>query len=118
MPGVFVTGTDTGVGKTILSASLAAALVRAGERVHAHKPVLTGLDEETSLWPADHELLGAAAQMPPQDVAPLRFGPPVAPHLAARLAGAPPPGPRVLESAAAAMESARRRDAAVIVEGV
>jgi len=92
MRGLFVTGTDTGVGKTVLSASLLAAMVAAGERVRAYKPVLTGLDEapesaDAGAWPRDDELLGAAAGMSPADVAPLRYGPAVSPHLAAELAG-------------------------------
>jgi dethiobiotin synthetase len=91
--GLFVTGTDTGVGKTMLSASLLAAMTGAGEHVRAYKPVLTGLDEvsehdnDASAWPRDHELLGAAAGMRPEDVAPLRYGPAVSPHLAAELLG-------------------------------
>jgi dethiobiotin synthetase len=94
--GLFVTGTDTGVGKTILSAALLAALAAAGERVRAHKPVVTGLDVGSELapgpgrveaWPPDHELLARAAGMAPADVAPLRYGPAVSPHLAAALAG-------------------------------
>jgi dethiobiotin synthetase len=87
MPGLFVTGTDTGVGKTALSAALLAAMVAAGERVRAHKPVVTGLGEPDGPWPADHELLASAAGMMPEGVAPLRFDPAVSPHLAARLAG-------------------------------
>jgi dethiobiotin synthetase len=87
MHGLFVTGTDTGVGKTILSAALLAAMSAAGEPVRAHKPVVTGLDEPPGEWPADHELLAAAAGMQPEDVSPLRYGPAVSPHLAARLAG-------------------------------
>ena len=39
-------GTDTGVGKTILSAALLAAMAAAGEPVRAHKPVVTGLETE------------------------------------------------------------------------
>jgi dethiobiotin synthetase len=107
--GLFVTGTDTGVGKTILSAALLAAMAEAGEAVRAHKPVVTGLDEHSQPaiddrsrggfddcsqpgrpldpWPPDHELLGVAAGMAPDDVSPLRYGPAAAPHLAARLAG-------------------------------
>ncbi len=46
MRGLFVTGTDTGVGKTVLSAALLAAMAAAGEAVRAHKPVVTGLDPE------------------------------------------------------------------------
>jgi dethiobiotin synthetase len=83
--GLFVTGTGTGVGKTILSAALLAAIRAAGEPVRAHKPVLTGLDEPPGEWPPDHELLAAAAGMDPGEVAPLRYGPAVSPHLAAAL---------------------------------
>jgi dethiobiotin synthetase len=87
MRGLFVTGTGTGVGKTVLSATLIAAMAAAGEPVRAHKPVLTGLDEPAGEWPPDHELLARAAGMAPAEVAPLRYGPAVAPYLAAELAG-------------------------------
>ena len=94
MRGLFVTGTDTGVGKTVLSAALLAAIAAAGEPVRAHKPVVTGLDVDSEpgpghaeAWPPDHELLARAARMAPEDVAPLRYGPAVSPHLAAALAG-------------------------------
>jgi dethiobiotin synthetase len=88
MPGLFVTGTGTGVGKTVLSAALLAALAAAGERVRAHKPVVTGLDDRSqSDWPRDHELLASVAGMRGEEVAPLRYGPAVSPHLAAQLAG-------------------------------
>jgi dethiobiotin synthetase len=87
MRGLFVSGTDTGVGKTVLSACLLAAMVRTGEPVRAHKPVVTGLDEPAGTWPADHELLGRVAHMEPERVAPLRYGPALSPHLAAALAG-------------------------------
>jgi dethiobiotin synthetase len=87
--GLFVTGTDTGVGKSILSAALLAAMVAASEQVRAHKPAVTGLEEPPGAWPPDHELLAAAAGMTPEDVAPLRYGPAVSPHLAAQLAGEP-----------------------------
>jgi dethiobiotin synthetase len=90
--GLFVTGTDTGVGKSVLSAALAAAMAAAGEQVRAFKPVVTGLDDDSAPdtqpgWPPDHELLALAARMNAQDVAPMRFGPAVSPHLAARLEG-------------------------------
>jgi dethiobiotin synthetase len=85
--GLFITGTGTGVGKTVLSAALLAAMAAAGEPVRAHKPVVTGLDEPTGEWPPDHELLAAATGQAPEEVAPLRYGPAVSPHLAAELAG-------------------------------
>ena len=52
--GLFVTGTDTGVGKTVVSACLLAAMRAAGEPVRAYKPVLTGLEEppgDAAPWP-------------------------------------------------------------------
>src|SRR5436190_21590680 len=88
MRGLFVTGTDTGVGKTVVAASILAALRHRGERVGAVKPVLTGTDDPPDPdWPPDDALLAAGADMRPQDVAPARFGPAVSPHLAAALAG-------------------------------
>jgi dethiobiotin synthetase len=114
MRGLFVTGTDTGVGKTILSAALIAAMAAAGEPVRAHKPAVTGLDEPGGEWPADHQLLATAAGMRPQDVAPLRFGPAVSPHLAAELAGERIEPASLLAAARAAGVEA----GALILEGV
>jgi dethiobiotin synthetase len=88
MRGLFVTGTDTEVGKTVVAGAIAAAARAGGVRVAAYKPVVTGLDEPAIAgWPRDHELLAAAAGVAPDAVAPHRFGPPVSPHLAAELAG-------------------------------
>jgi dethiobiotin synthetase len=114
--GLFVTGTDTGVGKSVVAAALVAALRARGERVAAVKPLLTGLDEPPGPeeWPADHELLAAAAGSSPDEVAPITFGPAVSPHLAAELAGTEiDPGHVV----AVTREAAGRGDVA-IVEGV
>jgi dethiobiotin synthetase len=88
--GVFVTGTDTGVGKTVVAAAICAALTARGERVAAFKPVVTGTDDQPDpLWPPDHELLAHATGggQAPGDVAPYTFGPAVSPHYAAELAG-------------------------------
>jgi dethiobiotin synthetase len=84
--GVFVTGTDTGVGKSVVAAAICAAC---REPVAALKPVVTGLDEPPGEWPHDHVLLARAAggRLTPEEVAPYRFGPPVSPHYAAELAG-------------------------------
>jgi len=88
MRGLFVTGTGTGVGKTVVAGAIVAALRARGERVAAYKPVVTGLDEPAQPgWPRDHELLAAAAGVAAAAVAPRTFGPPVSPHLAAELAG-------------------------------
>jgi dethiobiotin synthetase len=90
MRGVFVAGTDTGVGKSIVAAAVCAGLAACGEKVAAFKPAVTGLNEEgPEGWARDHELLAsvATAGQSPDDVAPHRYGPPVSPHYAAELAG-------------------------------
>lgn len=113
-PGLFVTGTDTGAGKTIVAAAICAALRAAGRHVAAFKPVVTGLDEPDERWPMDHELLAAAAGVPVASVTPYTFGPPLSPHRAAELAGALIDPAVVLAHAATAA-----RDADVLVaEGV
>jgi dethiobiotin synthetase len=85
--GCFVTGTDTGAGKTVVAAAIAGALHQRGERVAAWKPVVTGLDEpDAGAWPSDHEVLAAAVGGDPGDVTTVTFGPAVSPHLAAQLA--------------------------------
>lgn len=87
--GCLVTGTGTGVGKTVVAAAVVATLRARGQSVAAFKPVVTGLDEPPEPgWPPDHELLAAVAGMSPEAVAPLCFGPAVSPHLAAELAHA------------------------------
>src|SRR5271165_5410404 len=94
-------------------------MANAGEPVCADKPVVTGLDEtpgesEPGAWPPDHELLAAAARMHPEEVAPLRFGPAVSPHLAARLAGETIDPARLIAGARAPGERGRT----LVVEGV
>jgi dethiobiotin synthetase len=112
--GCFVTGTDTGVGKTVLAAAIAADLHARGVRVAAFKPVVTGIDEPEPGRPADHELLGAVTGLAPSAVAPLRFGPAVSPHLAAELAGT------AIEPAGLIAAATRAGTAAevLVVEGV
>jgi dethiobiotin synthetase len=112
--GCFVTGTDTGVGKTVLAAAIAAALHARGVRVAAFKPVVTGIDEPEPGRPADHELLGAVTGLAPSAVAPLRFGPAVSPHLAAELAGTAIEPAGLIAAAARAGATSE----ALVVEGV
>ena len=118
MRGLFVTGTDTGAGKTIVSAALLAAMRAAGEPVTAHKPVVTGLDEPPGEWPPDHELLALAAGMNTNDVAPLRFGPAVSPQLAAAMAGRRVEPGELVANARAAVRQADDRGGTLIVERV
>src|SRR3954453_23126336 len=93
---------------------MVAALRAAGARVPAFKPVVTGLDEPEPGRPADHELLGAAAGMAPEAVAPVTFGPPVSPPLAAEMAGAAVDPDATIAAACAAGASAE----ALVVEGI
>lgn len=85
-PGVFVTGTSTEVGKTVVAAVLARTLAAEGKRVTVFKPAVTGLEEEGE---TDHALLRRASGSDQTDeqIAPYRYQPPASPHLAAALAG-------------------------------
>lgn len=118
MSGVFVTGTDTGVGKTILSACLIAAIVADGGVARAHKPIVTGVEEPAGTWPQDHVLLGGLCHMAAEEVAPLRYGPAVSPHLAQELAGVSIEGAQILAAARDASDQAGKEGAALVVEGV
>ncbi len=116
MRGLFVTGTDTSAGKSIVAASVCAALAARGERVAAFKPVVTGLGEPDGEFPPDHELLAEAAGggQSPADVAPYRYDPPLSPHYAAELAGETIDPARLLEVARAAAPA----DGVLVAEGV
>lgn len=111
--GRFVTGTGTGVGKTVVAAVIARALAGAGNRVAVFKPAVTGLDEGGE---PDHALLRRAAASAQSDaeIAPYRYGPPMSPHLAAALAGEKIDPQRLIETARAAAAGAD----ALVCEGV
>ncbi|HEY1012606.1 MAG TPA: dethiobiotin synthase [Herpetosiphonaceae bacterium] len=88
--GIFVTGTDTGVGKTVVTAALAAGLRARGLRVGVMKPAETGCAQrDGELVPEDALFLRAAAecQAPLELICPYRLPEPLAPALAAELAG-------------------------------
>jgi len=117
MRGVFVTGTDTEVGKTIVAAAICAAAVAKGIKVAAFKPVVTGLDEPApDGWPRDHELLAQVtnAGQSPEDVSPHRYGPAVSPHLAESLSNEEIASDSLVAAAIAESEKAD----AIVVEGV
>jgi len=111
--GLFVTGTSTEVGKTVVAAVLARTLAGEGKRVAVFKPAVTGLDEGVE---TDHELLRRASGSGQSDeeIAPYRYGPPASPHLAAALAGEAIDPERLRSAAAAAAEGAE----AIVCEGV
>src|SRR6202048_2804714 len=90
MPAVFVTGTDTGVGKTRVAAALCRGLAARGARLAAMKPVASGcaLTPE-GLRNEDALALLAAMNVRARysDVNPYAFAPAIAPHIAAQEAG-------------------------------
>ncbi|HVD39493.1 MAG TPA: dethiobiotin synthase [Solirubrobacterales bacterium] len=111
--GVFVAGTGTEVGKTVVAAVIARTLAAEGKRVGVFKPAVTGLDEGVE---TDHALLRRASGSGQSDeeIAPYRYGPPASPHLAAELAGEEIDPERLRQAAAAAAEGAD----AIVCEGV
>lgn len=87
--GLFVTGTDTGVGKTIVSATLARLLRLRGVNAGVMKPVTSGCREEGGRLVSDDALLlcRAAGISCGDDVAPYRLREPLAPAEAAKREG-------------------------------
>jgi dethiobiotin synthetase len=86
--GIFVTGTDTGVGKTVVATALLRALVASGQRAVGMKPVSAGNERDGSDHPDVVALLHAGnVSAPLADRNPFAFAPAVAPHLAAAEAG-------------------------------
>jgi len=88
--GVFITGTDTGVGKTVVGAALVRGLVADGLRVAVMKPVASGSEPTPEgLRNEDALALMAAANVasPYSQVNPYCFEPPISPHIAAEEAG-------------------------------
>lgn len=109
--GVFVTGTGTGVGKSVVAAALTAALQGSGRRAVASKPVISGLAHHDGGWPHDHELLAAITGQDPDEISPVQFGPAVSPHFAARESG------ELLSPASLAAQVPRVPGAVAVVEG-
>ena len=110
---MFVTGTGTEVGKTVVAAVLARTLAAEGKRVAVFKPAVTGLEEEGE---TDHALLRRASgsSQSDEEIAPYRYEPPASPHLAAALAGEEIDPERLRQSA---REAATGADA-IVCEGV
>jgi len=115
-PALFVTGTDTGVGKTRIAAALCRAFAAAGLRVAAMKPVASGC-ERTLQGLRNEDALALLAAMNVRarydEVNPYAFAPAIAPHIAAQEAGIDIDF-AVLDRA---YERLRLRSEALIVEG-
>lgn len=97
--GLFVTGTDTGVGKTLVSASLAYLLTRKGVRIGVAKPFESGVPDPTDLGEDGRLLRWAAGCRDTVDrITPYRLREPLAPALAARREGVHIDWPYVIET--------------------
>lgn len=95
-PGLFVTGTDTEVGKTVIACAIAWSLrqQRAGAKVAVCKPFATGCEKRREgLVNSDAEALAhfADCRLPLDVINPVRFRPPLAPAVAAQQLGVPTP---------------------------
>ncbi len=109
MNGLFVTGTDTDVGKTVVTACLAAAMREAGNSVRALKPIASGVP--LGEWGEDAMLLARGAGHP-VPVGSVRLVAPCSPHRAARLEGV------TIDPAAVLAWIHEQRGSYTLVEGV
>lgn len=113
---IFIAGTDTGVGKTLIARAVLLRLRAEGHSAAGFKPVAAGAERHGDSLRNDDALLLQAASAPGLDYAevnPWCFEPPIAPHLAAREAG--------VEISPAALDAAHQRLASrhdwVVTEG-
>lgn len=118
---VFITGTDTDVGKTVITAGLARLAVRLGMKPGVMKPVASGCTlQDGRLLSADTlQLLAAAGSgQDPAEVTPYAFREPLSPHLAARLDGHTLAGAEMTRTIRAALSGLLDTFDPVLVEGV
>jgi dethiobiotin synthetase len=113
--GCFITGTDTGVGKTVATAALAVCLKQRGVRVAVMKPIETGCLDAEELGSDASRLLNAIEGTVALDlISPYRFSMPLAPLDAARTAGVT----IEMERIAAAFHILAKDQDCILVEGV
>ena len=113
----FVTGTDTEIGKTLVSAALLHILAQRGVRVAAMKPVAAGADWRDGAWHNDDaDMLAASANvvLPQALSTPYLFQTPAAPHIAAALEQTSIDPAHLLDC----YQQVRQQAEAVVVEGV
>lgn len=116
MRGLFFTGTDTDVGKTVVACGVARLLRRQGVTVRVVKPVATGCPLRDGVRVSDDtlSLAEAAGDGPPEAITPWSLGEPAAPPVAARLEGV-----RLrLEDLAEAVRRRASPEGLLLVEGV
>ena len=117
MRGLFVTGTDTGVGKTVIAGAIARSLNNDGVRTEVFKPAASGCKHKRGqLVSEDAEFLAACADSSRMlgEIAPLRYAAALAPNVAAQRAGLKVD----IETMFASYRRLEGRCDAVVVEGV
>jgi len=90
MKGVFITGTDTGVGKTLVATALIRQLQSTGQNVAGYKPVSAGCERVNGQFQNDdaQALLKVSPSVPNyEQINPIALEPAIAPHIAASEAG-------------------------------
>jgi dethiobiotin synthase len=116
---LFITGTDTGIGKTFVAAQLLAAARRAGLDAAPMKPAQSGARRDGGRWISpdlDDVCRTAGFELPAdrfREHCPYAYEPACSPHLAARLAGETI-DPAVIRTA---LEALRERHAPILLEG-
>ncbi len=110
----FVTGTDTGVGKTLVSCALLHAFAAQGKRVVGFKPVAAGCDEDDHNEDANQLRDASTVRASYGQINPYCFPHPIAPHLSARHAGSRIDFSRIFAS----YDELAGQSDEVIVEGV
>lgn len=110
----FVTGTDTGVGKTLVSCALLHAFAAQGKRVVGFKPVAAGCDEDDHNDDANQLRAASTVRASYGQINPYCFPHPIAPHLSARHAGSRIDFSRIFAS----YDELAGQSDEVIVEGV
>ncbi|MDH5301564.1 MAG: dethiobiotin synthase [Gammaproteobacteria bacterium] len=116
MKGYFITGTDTDVGKTVVTAGLVEAFNKRGTPTVGLKPVATGSEGNKKGMSPDTEFLmkNAKVELPKEEVTIYSFAPPVSPHIAAVHADA-----RIeMEKLVTSIKKTAKKVDMVIVEGV
>ncbi|KRF21470.1 dethiobiotin synthase [Paenibacillus sp. Soil787] len=111
--GLFVTGTDTGVGKTMVTAAITAALRAEGLNAGVWKPVQSGALLGSGVTDAERLLQSTGIHERPEAVAPFTFEAPLTPMLAAKRAGVT----LTLKDLIAAGEPLAKRFEALLIEG-
>jgi dethiobiotin synthetase len=117
IPGLFITGTDTGVGKTVVAGAIADWFRRRNKRVGVLKPIATGcVHRREGLVSEDAEFLAhcADARFPLDVICPQRYAEPLAPTVAAERAKRPVDWDAVQRS----IRAIERGSDVLIVEGI